>query len=63
MRANELTLALIAGDDKKCTDEKNSSILDCGFSNPILIENKTGLDMALPHPTFSVVDVENYVGE
>ncbi|XP_034949033.1 histone lysine demethylase PHF8-like isoform X2 [Chelonus insularis] len=33
-----------------------------GFETPIIIENKDGLDMTLPPSTFSVYDVENYIG-
>uniref|UniRef100_A0A672M349 Lysine-specific demethylase phf2-like n=1 Tax=Sinocyclocheilus grahami TaxID=75366 RepID=A0A672M349_SINGR len=33
-----------------------------GFNEPILIQKKDGLGMAMPAPTFYVSDVENYVG-
>ncbi|KAL0181075.1 hypothetical protein M9458_023481, partial [Cirrhinus mrigala] len=32
-----------------------------GFNEPILIQKKDGLGMAMPAPTFYVSDVENYV--
>uniref|UniRef100_A0A8C1KE14 PHD finger protein 2 n=1 Tax=Cyprinus carpio TaxID=7962 RepID=A0A8C1KE14_CYPCA len=34
-----------------------------GFNEPILIQKKDGLGMAMPAPTFYVSDVENYVGK
>jgi hypothetical protein len=34
-----------------------------GFSNPILVDRKDGLDMRVPPSNFSIQDVENYVGE
>jgi len=34
-----------------------------GFSLPILIDKKDGLDIKVPPSNFSVQDVENYVGE
>ena len=53
---------LFAGDDSKLSgaieDGRGS-----GFVNPILVAEKTGLEMALPPPSFNVVDVENYVGK
>uniref|UniRef100_A0A9R1SRJ8 Lysine-specific demethylase PHF2 n=2 Tax=Cyprinus carpio TaxID=7962 RepID=A0A9R1SRJ8_CYPCA len=33
-----------------------------GFNEPILIQKKDGLGMAMPAPTFYISDVENYVG-
>uniref|UniRef100_A0A673GD39 Lysine-specific demethylase phf2 n=1 Tax=Sinocyclocheilus rhinocerous TaxID=307959 RepID=A0A673GD39_9TELE len=33
-----------------------------GFNEPILIQKKDGLGLAMPAPTFYVSDVENYVG-
>lgn len=33
------------------------------FNEPILIQKKDGLGMAMPAPTFYVSDVENYVGK
>ncbi|XP_066997900.1 histone lysine demethylase PHF8 isoform X2 [Anabrus simplex] len=33
-----------------------------GFENPILIEDKEGLDMVVPTEDFSVLDVERYIG-
>ena len=33
-----------------------------GFTQPILVTDKTGLELVLPHHSFSVLDVENYVG-
>ena len=38
-------------------------IIENGFNNPILVEDKTGLDLIAPHDSFNVLDVENYVGE
>lgn len=34
-----------------------------GFKVPILVENKEGLGLLVPPPTFTVSDVEQYVGE
>ena len=33
-----------------------------GFSQPILIEGKDGLGLAVPQENFTVQDIENYVG-
>ncbi|CAL4140098.1 unnamed protein product, partial [Meganyctiphanes norvegica] len=33
-----------------------------GFDKPILVEDKHGLDLIVPHDSFNVLDVENYVG-
>ena len=33
-----------------------------GFDTPILIDNKEGLGLIVPPPTFTVQDVELYVG-
>ncbi|XP_014478658.1 PREDICTED: lysine-specific demethylase 7A-like isoform X2 [Dinoponera quadriceps] len=33
-----------------------------GFENPIVINEKEGLDMTVPPSSFSVFDVENYIG-
>ncbi|KAL7644753.1 UNVERIFIED_CONTAM: hypothetical protein RMT77_004566 [Armadillidium vulgare] len=32
------------------------------FNKPILVEDKNGLDLIVPHSSFTVLDVENYVG-
>lgn len=34
-----------------------------GFNNPILIENKEGLDMIMPSDHFSYIDVLNLIGD
>lgn len=34
-----------------------------GFSKPILVEDKNGLDLIVPSSSFTVLDVENYVGK
>jgi hypothetical protein len=34
-----------------------------GFNEPILVEEKEGLEMLLPPENFTVQDVENYIGE
>lgn len=34
-----------------------------GFSNPIIIDGKDGLDMTLPPSNFSVYDIESYIGK
>uniref|UniRef100_A0A4W3IHE5 PHD finger protein 2 n=1 Tax=Callorhinchus milii TaxID=7868 RepID=A0A4W3IHE5_CALMI len=36
---------------------------DNGFTGPVLVAKKDGLGLSLPPPTFSVSDLENYVGE
>lgn len=33
-----------------------------GFEVPIIVDNKEGLDMTLPPPTFTVHDVEKFIG-
>ena len=33
-----------------------------GFSTPILVEKKDGLSLTVPPRTFTIQDVENYVG-
>lgn len=33
-----------------------------GFTRPIFVEHKDGLDLNVPQDTFTVQDVENYVG-
>ncbi|XP_042203962.1 lysine-specific demethylase 7B-like isoform X2 [Homarus americanus] len=33
-----------------------------GFTKPILVEDRNGLDLIVPHDSFNVLDVENYVG-
>eukprot|EP00062_Callorhinchus_milii_P017644 gi/632970253/ref/XP_007901546.1/ PREDICTED: lysine-specific demethylase PHF2 isoform X2 [Callorhinchus milii] len=35
---------------------------DNGFTGPVLVAKKDGLGLSLPPPTFSVSDLENYVG-
>ncbi|KAK7085109.1 Lsd1/2 complex PHD finger containing protein Phf2 [Halocaridina rubra] len=37
-------------------------IIANGFDHPILVEDKNGLDLIVPHDSFNVLDVENYVG-
>ncbi|XP_047501242.1 histone lysine demethylase PHF8-like [Penaeus chinensis] len=37
-------------------------IINNGFNKPILVEDKNGLDLIVPHDSFNVLDVENYVG-
>jgi len=34
-----------------------------GFETPIIIDGKDGLDMTIPPPSFSVCDVETYIGK
>ena len=34
-----------------------------GFTVPILVEGKDGLGLDVPQESFTVQDVENYVGE
>lgn len=34
-----------------------------GFQTPILVEEKEGLGLKVPHEDFSVADVERYVGK
>ena len=34
-----------------------------GFGSPIVVENKDGLGLIVPPSTFSVSDVERYVGK
>lgn len=34
-----------------------------GFTKPILVEDRNGLDLIVPHDSFNVLDVESYVGE
>lgn len=34
-----------------------------GFENPIVIDEKEGLNMTVPPSSFSVFDVENYIGK
>lgn len=38
-------------------------IINNGFNKPILVEDKNGLDLIVPHDSFNVLDVENYVGK
>lgn len=38
-------------------------IIANGFTKPLLVEDKHGLDLIVPQYTFNVLDVENYVGE
>ncbi len=33
-----------------------------GFTKPIFVEHKDGLDLNVPQDNFTVEDVENYVG-
>lgn len=33
-----------------------------GFSTPIVVDDKDGLDLIVPGDTFSVFDVESYIG-
>lgn len=33
-----------------------------GFNNPVVIDNKDGLEMTMPPDNFSLYDVESYVG-
>lgn len=43
--------------------EVNVELLEeTGFSVPILVDCKDGLDLRVPPPNFTVQDVENYVG-
>ena len=37
-------------------------IIANGFTRPILVEDKAGLDLIVPSTNFTVLDVENYVG-
>ncbi|KAK3856195.1 hypothetical protein Pcinc_037467 [Petrolisthes cinctipes] len=37
-------------------------IVATGFTKPILVEDRNGLDLIVPHDSFNVLDVENYVG-
>lgn len=34
-----------------------------GFETPIIIDGKDGLDMTVPPPSFTVCDVETYIGK
>lgn len=36
---------------------------EVGFTEPILVAKKDGLEMSIPAPAFHISDVENYVGE
>lgn len=68
LQGSELNLAYIAGGDAGGGGgEKGGGgedgVTTGGFSQPILVSDKTGLDLNIPHPSFSVEDVENYVGE
>lgn len=73
-----MDLAYIAGDDsgggigEKGGGEEGeggeggatfTNIREGGFTQPILVSEKNGLDLVLPHNSFSVVDVESYVGQ
>ncbi|XP_050685869.1 histone lysine demethylase PHF8-like isoform X3 [Eriocheir sinensis] len=37
-------------------------IVASGFTKPILVEDRNGLDLIVPHDSFNVLDVESYVG-
>ena len=37
-------------------------LINNGFSRPIMVEGRDGLDLNLPQEGFTVQDVENYVG-
>ncbi|KAK8396441.1 hypothetical protein O3P69_005472 [Scylla paramamosain] len=47
LRGQQLTLPYIAAN---------------GFTKPILVEDKNGLELIVPHDSFNVLDVESYVG-
>lgn len=34
-----------------------------GFTRPIFVEHKDGLDLNVPQDSFTVEDVENYIGK
>lgn len=38
-------------------------LINNGFSRPIMVEGKDGLDLNLPQEDFTVQDVEHYVGK
>jgi len=56
--ATEIPVVRISGHELTKEYLENS-----GFSLPILIDKKDGLDIKVPPSNFSVQDVENYVGE
>jgi len=56
--ADEIPILQLSGYDLTCEYLEQN-----GFDVPIIVDRPDGLDLHVPPPTFTVHDVENYVGQ